>query len=127
MFYYHGQIDDRERYEKELLFYEQEQEDIAKAEQEQLWEKEEAIWYEFYTTFNDDNIHHAENAFHNNGYEEYTPDQLHAKNILWVDEIISHGYSLDKIQETMPTSKEYIEEYIEIKNCLNEMQKEEIE
>lgn len=50
-------------------------------------EDEERTWFHMYTTFNDDDYNHAENAFIANGYNNMTAEELHAVNVQFAEEI----------------------------------------
>lgn len=74
------------------------------------YNKEQKIWFEFYTNFNDDNPRRAEQTFEANGFYGASAEQLHKVNLEWFAEILSHGISYEKIIEIMPAAKEYGEE-----------------
>ena len=50
------------------------------------------VWFEFYTTYNDNNDKHAENAFVSNGYENANAGRLHEANVKWAREIYNHAF-----------------------------------
>lgn len=77
----------------------------------QQFAKEERIWYEFYTTFNDDNLYHADNAFFNHHFDETQPDMIHLANIEWVREILEHHVTPEELLNEMPNAKPYLEEF----------------
>lgn len=68
---------------------------------------EEKMWKKFYTTFNDDNIHHAENAFINNGLSDASAERLFSENQNWYKEILSHGMTQEEILKIMPEAERY--------------------
>lgn len=72
------------------------------------WQK--AIWIEFYTSFNDDNGHHAENAFANNCLYDASLEELYHENVKWFAEIMWRGFSSDQICKIMPSAERYREE-----------------
>lgn len=79
----------------------------------QDYKKEHDIWYEFYTTFNDNNMIHADNAFYNNHLDDLSTESLHAENIYWVREIMTHaGFSPEEICKNMPNATEYVKEVL---------------
>lgn len=82
-------------------------------EEDDAWSNEESRWYEFYTTFNDDNMRHAENSFHNNGYYDVTAEELHQENLNWVEFILKNYYTADELCKIMPNAEEYVREYNE--------------
>lgn len=80
------------------------------------YEHEQDIWLEFYTTFNDDNMRHAQNAFDSYGCNEMSAADLHIENLRCFYEIYSRGFSFSEIIKMMPSAKEYGIEFFE-KHC----------
>ena len=71
-------------------------------------QKETNIWYAFYTTFNDSNIEHADNAFLNQGFK--TAEEIHQSNVEWARELMSKDVSVHVIVQLIPYSTDYIAE-----------------
>lgn len=65
------------------------------------------IWYELYMNFNDDNLRHCENSFHNKGFE--TVEELKKGCINFIKEIQSHKVTLTEIILVVPNCKELME------------------
>lgn len=75
------------------------------------YEKELNIWATFYTTFNDDNLSHCDNAFSNlvaSGVIEETVESVRSANFMWVQELKERGMKDNEIISVMPEAKEYL-------------------
>lgn len=71
------------------------------------WQIEANMWFKFYTTFNDDNVRHADDAFHNNGLMNVTTEELFNNNVYWVNELMKHGLTKQEICDAMPEAIKY--------------------
>lgn len=78
---------------------------------EDMKEAEIDNWYEFYTTFNDNNWSHADSAFVSNGLVNADINELFEANYSWFCEIIEHGFTPDEICNIMPNAKIYKQKY----------------
>lgn len=78
-----------------------------KNHEEIAWNREADIWLKFYMNFNDDNRHHAENAFASNGLEDTSVETLVSENRAWYKEILSHGITETELLQVMPEAAEY--------------------
>ena len=75
------------------------------------YEKELNVWATFYTTFNDDNFIHCDNALHAQiavGEIEPSINGMKKANLNWVQEIKKRGMTDDEIIANMPEAKEYL-------------------
>ena len=70
------------------------------------YDRESAVWYLFYTTFNDHNFHHADNTFFNHNYKNSAG--VHRANVDWIREILKNGVTACEIEEDMPESQPYL-------------------
>lgn len=75
------------------------------------FDKEAKIWYMFYTTFNDADMHHADNAFFNRNFTNSM--DVHIANINWAREIIRRGLAECEILDYLPNSMPYISSIID--------------
>jgi len=99
-------------------------EDVYSTEERTAFMKEEHVWFQFYLAY-DDNPRHAKSAFHNNGYSNYTAEQLHKVNVSWIQYFLDCNTTPDELVKWIPAAKPYVEEYscsIEQQTQLNEQE-----
>lgn len=59
------------------------------------WVREANLWTLLYLSY-DMNYRHFDNSFYNNGYDQMTADELHAKNVSWISGLIT-SYGLKEV------------------------------
>lgn len=92
------------------------------------WFKESDLWFDFYTTFNDDNVSHAENAFYDNNLAYADASEIHTANVNWFVEVMERGHSADEICTEIPKAESCRKEAeIIYKSKCEQEQEEEIE
>lgn len=84
--------------------------------EEQAYEKEKALWFDFYLNFNDDNLSHAENSFISNGLHlDGAVENLHKENLYWIEKLCKYGsVSVETVLSTIRDAKRIVDEYKEL-------------
>ena len=84
--------------------------------EEQAYEKEKGLWFDFYLNFNDDNLSHAEDSFISNGLHlDGVVENLHKENLYWIEKLCKYGdVSVETVLSTVRDAKRIVDEYREL-------------
>lgn len=83
------------------------------------FKQEQKLYYDIYTTYNDDNPLHCENSFYNNGYQTFTSEQLHEVNKDLLREVMERNtsaeekYAYKTILQHTPNAAEHLKELLQ--------------
>lgn len=83
------------------------------------FKQEQKLYYDIYTTYNDDNPLHCENSFYNNGYQTFTSKQLHEVNKDFLREVMKRNtsaeekYAYKTILQHTPNAAEHLKELLQ--------------